>query len=156
MIQNVKYVPADNTTTAIEIRCYICNECYVVEKYITEHLHPNETNCPNVLKEFHTVNTSDLKNQYEECGKTLEIVLNPDYDKVLLEKTKFFEEINKTDNALKVQRIEENCQREKNKINFWLDFFGIALIIWISVCSIILIAMSFVKLRNVVKLNLNV
>ena len=69
---------------------------------------------------------------------------------------KFFEEINKTDNALKVQRIEENCQREKNKINFWLDFFGIALIIWISAWSIILIAMSFVKLRNVVKCNLNV
>ena len=97
-----------------------------------------------------------MKNQDEECGKTLEIVLNPDFDKVLLEKTKFFEEINKTDNALKVQRIEENCQREKNKINFWLDFFGIALIIWISAWSIILIVMSFVKLRNVVKCNLNV
>ena len=68
---------AENTT--IEIRCYICNECYVVEKYIIEHLHPNETTCPNVLKEFHTVNTSDSKNQYAECGKTLEINLNPDY-----------------------------------------------------------------------------
>ena len=77
-------------------------------------------------------------------------------DKYLLEKTKFFEEINQTDNALKVQQIEQHCQREKNKINFWLDFFGIALIIWISTWSIILIAMCFVKLRSVVKCNLHV
>ena len=147
-------VATENIT--IEIRCYICNECYVVEKYVTEHLHPNETNCPNVLKEFHTVNTSDSKNQYTECGKTLEMILNPDYDKALLEKTKFFEEINKTDNAPKVQKIEQNCQREKSKINFWLDFFGIALIVWISAWSIILIGMCLVKLRGVVKCNLHV
>ena len=102
------------------------------------------------------------------CNKAVELflkinpipskdLLQPKFEEInetyntLKEQINFFEEINETDNALKVQKIDRNCQREKSRIDFWIDFFGITLILWISVWGIILIAMFFVKLRNTIK-----
>ena len=73
--------------------------------------------------------------------------INETYN-TLKELINFYEEINKTENALKVQIMDRKCQREKNSIDFWIDFFGITLLLWISAWGLILIAMSCVKLRN--------
>ena len=90
---------------------------------------------------FNTLYPSkDLPKDFEEIYET--------YD-TLKEQINFFEDINKTENALKVQKIDRNCQREKRSIDFWIDFFGVILILWISVWGIILIAMFFVRLRNI-------
>ena len=50
----------------VEIKCYLCNECYVVDKYLSLNLHPSDTTCPNVLKEFQTVSVNASNNKYEE------------------------------------------------------------------------------------------
>ena len=79
-----------DTTNIVEIKCYLCNECYVVDKYLSLNLHPSDTTCPNVLKEFQTisVNGSNDINKHEEvdygeCSKAVELFLNPPIDQGL-------------------------------------------------------------------------
>ena len=79
-----------DTTNIVEIKCYLCNECYVVDKYLSLNLHPSDTTCPNVLKEFQTVsvNGSNDINKHEEvdygeCSKAVELFLNPTIDQGL-------------------------------------------------------------------------
>ena len=99
-----------------------------------------QKNICHTLPFFYTYPPKDLPENFEEIYET--------YD-TLKEQINFFEDINKTENALKVQKIDRNCQREKRSIDFWIDFFGVILILWISVWGIILIAMFFVRLRNI-------
>ena len=99
-----------------------------------------QKNICHTLLFFYTYPPKDLPENFEEIYET--------YD-TLKEQINFFEDINKTENALKVQKIDRNCQREKRSIDFWIDFFGVILILWISVWGIILIAMFFVRLRNI-------
>ena len=65
----------------VEIKCYLCSQCYFVDKYLSLSLHPSETTCPNVLKEYQTVsvNASNIKKyeaaDYGECSQAVELFL---------------------------------------------------------------------------------